>query len=141
MKEAVAYVDGGCEPNPGLGIFAAVVITPDASRDFMGGERESTNQRAEILAAILALEKVAWRGPTRIEIVSDSQYLVNCATGNWRRKKNQDLWQQLEKASEQHSVSYRWVRGHDGNPGNERAHELVAAVLSNRSRIEHGQSG
>jgi len=138
VKEAVAYVDGGCEPNPGLGVFAAVVITSEASRDFLGGERESTNQRAEIQAAMLALERGAIAEGSRVEIVSDSQYLVHSATGTWRRRKNTDLWQRLEKASEPYEVTYRWVRGHNGNPGNERAHELVAAVLSNRSRIEHG---
>lgn len=73
LEEAVgcvAYVDGGCEPNPGLGIFAAVVITPDASRDFIAGERELTNQRAEIQAAILALERGAIAEGSRVEIVS-----------------------------------------------------------------------
>jgi ribonuclease HI len=127
---AVAYVDGGCEPNPGQGAAAAVVITDEYTREVIRGEEVSTNQRAEILAAIIALEALA--EPSCVEIVSDSQYLFMCARGEWKRKKNTDLWRRLEEAAKEHEVAYTWVRGHDGNPGNERAHEMVARVLEGR---------
>jgi ribonuclease HI len=120
---AVAYVDGGCFPNPGRAGWAAVVITPAYTREFVGAEERSTNQRAELLAAIAALE--ALDSPAEVEIVSDSMYLVMCGRGEWRRKTNLDLWARLEKAATPHRVIYTWVRGHAGNPGNERAHELA----------------
>jgi ribonuclease HI len=125
--KAVAYVDGGCFPNPGRGGWAAVLMTDTYQTEVWGFEEGSTNQRAEILAAIEALE--ALYELTEIEIVSDSQYLVKCAGGEWRRRTNKDLWERLDKASEGLDVTYRWVRGHAGNPGNERAHELVEWLL------------
>lgn len=120
---AVAYVDGGCFPNPGRAGWAAVLVTGEYTRELMGGEENSTNQRAEVLAAIAALETLD--EPAEVEIVSDSMYLAMCGAGEWRRKTNLDLWARLDKASVPHIVKFTWVRGHAGNPGNERAHELA----------------
>jgi len=114
-------------PDPGRGGWAAVLITGDDTREILGSEEHSTNQRAELLAAIAALE--ALDKPSRVEIVSDSMYLVMCGSRQWRRKTNLDLWARLDKASDPHRVSYTWVRGHAGNAGNERAHELAMWVL------------
>jgi ribonuclease HI len=125
---AVAYVDGGCSPNPGRAGWAAVVITPTGTRELWGTEERSTNQRAELLAAIAALEVLD--EPTAVEIVSDSMYLVMCGRGEWRRKANLDLWARLTKVAVYHDVTYTWVRGHAGNPGNERAHELAMCAIS-----------
>jgi ribonuclease HI len=127
MITAVAYVDGGCFPNPGRAGWAAVLITGDATREILGREEHSTNQRAELLAGIAALE--ALEKPSRVEIVSDSMYLVMCGSRQWRRRTNLDLWARLDKASDSHRVTYRWVRGHAGNPGNERAHEQAMWML------------
>jgi ribonuclease HI len=124
---AVAYVDGGCHPNPGFGAWAAVLITGQETRELTGSERTSTNQRAEILAAIAALE--ALDEPTEIEIVSDSMYLTQCGSGQWKRRTNLGLWRRLDAAAARHVVSYRWIRGHEGNPGNERAHKLVEQII------------
>ena len=123
LLRAVAYVDGACFPNPGRAGWAAVVITPACTRELLGAEERSTNQRAELLAAIAPLE--ALDVPSEVEIVSDSMYLVMCGRGEWRRRTNLDLWARLAKASAPHRVTYTWVRGHAGNPGNERAHELA----------------
>lgn len=124
---AVCYVDGGCHPNPGRAGWAALVISPDYTRQVTGIEENSTNQRAEILAAIGALESL--EGPAEVEVVSDSQYLVMCGRGEWRRRTNTDLWTRLEAASAPHRVTYTWVRGHAGNPGNEQAHKLAMRAI------------
>jgi ribonuclease HI len=129
-RRAVAYVDGGCFPNPGRGGRAAVVVTNEGSLELAGSEEHSTNQRAEIMAAITALE--ALDETTEVEIVSDSQYLVMCARGQWKRRTNLDLWQRLDAAAAPHRVTYGWVRAHDGNPGNERAHELAMRAVFRR---------
>lgn len=124
---AVAYVDGGCHPNPGFGAWAAVLVTGEGTRELVGSETGSTNQRAEILGAIAVLE--ALEVPAEVEIVTDSTYLSMCGSGQWKRKTNRDLWARLEAAAAPHRVEYTWVRGHTGNPGNERAHELVERVI------------
>jgi ribonuclease HI len=125
--QAVAYVDGGCFPNPGRAGWGAVLVTGGRARELNGGEENSTNQRAEIMAAITVLE--ALDGPSEIEIVSDSMYLTNCGSGRWKRKTNRDLWERLDAAAAQHRVKYTWVRGHAGNPGNERAHKLSLRAI------------
>jgi ribonuclease HI len=127
LLQAVAYVDGGCFPNPGRGGWAAVMITGEHAREHTGEEANSTNQRAEILAAIGALE--ALEEPAELELVSDSMYLTMCGRSEWKRRTNRDLWERLEAAAAPHRVKYTWVRGHAGNPGNERAHELVERIL------------
>jgi ribonuclease HI len=130
LPRAVAYVDGGCFPNPGRAGWAAVVITADETREIVGCEARSTNQRAEVMAAIAALEVL--EQPADVEVVSDSQYLVMCGSGQWGRRSNTDLWARLDAAALPHEVTYRWVRGHAGNPGNERAHELAIEAINRR---------
>lgn len=126
---AVAYVDGGCMPNPGRAGWGVVLVSEagEETQEITGGEENSTNQRAEIMAAITALE--ALDEPAELEVVSDSRYLTNCASGQWRRKTNIDLWARLDKAAAPHDVTYTWLRGHAGNPGNERAHELAVLAI------------
>jgi ribonuclease HI len=127
LLPAVAYVDGTCVPNPGRGGLGAVVVTGEETREPMDREESSTNQRAEIIAAIIALEGLD--RPAEVEIVSDSMYLTNCGSGQWKRRTNRDLWARLEEASAPHRVSYRWIRGHAGNPGHERAHDLAMRAI------------
>jgi ribonuclease HI len=124
---AVAHVDGGCFPNPGRGGWGVVLVTGQDRRELWDGEEDSTNQRAEIMAAITALE--ALDVPAEVEIVSDSLYLTNCGSGLWKRRTNRDLWARLDAAATPHRVKYTWVRGHAGNPGNERAHELAMRAI------------
>jgi ribonuclease HI len=135
ILRAVAYVDGGCFPNPGRAGWAAVVLdSSGARREILGSEERSTNQRAEILAAIGALELLD--EPAEAEIVSDSMYLTQCGTGRWQRRTNLDLWARLDAAAAPHlNVTYRWVRGHAGNPGNERAHRLAMRATFERGVV------
>lgn len=134
------YTDGGARPNPGgPGGWAALLISGARRRELSGAEPATTNNRMELTAAIMALE--ALREPCRVTLHTDSQYLRNGITlwlPGWLRKgwktaarkpvKNQDLWQRLHQASRRHEVHWRWVRGHAGNPDNERVDRLARAA-------------
>ncbi len=132
------HTDGGCAPNPGPGGWGAVLRYGDQVREMSGGDRgPTTNNRMELMAAIMALE--ALTRPCRVELYTDSTYLRSGITSwihgwkknGWRtadRKpvKNVELWQRLDVACQRHDISWHWVKGHAGNPDNERADELVA---------------
>jgi ribonuclease HI len=135
-KRVVAWTDGACSGNPGPGGWGAILTFGEHEKELSGGETETTNNRMELTAAIQALE--ALKGDCEVEIHTDSQYLRDgitrwihrWKTNGWRtgdRKpvKNAELWQRLDAARQRHSVDWRWVRGHDGNPMNERADELA----------------
>lgn len=146
MKRVVIHTDGGCEPNPGVGGWAAVLRYGDHARELVGGEDESTNNRMELMAAISALE--ALKEPCEVELHTDSQYVKNGITdwianwkeNNWRRRdgkkwepvKNAELWQRLDAARERHQVHWAWVRGHAGVRDNERCDELCAQEIRRR---------
>lgn len=137
MTEVTAYTDGACRGNPGPGGWGVLLVsTGGVERELFGGEPETTNNRMELLAAIEAL--CALRRPARVTLYTDSVYLKNGITqwiSNWRRRgwrtaarkpvKNQDLWRALDAAAERHEVDWRWVKGHSGDPGNERADALA----------------
>jgi len=90
--------------------------------------KETTNQRAEIWAAIEALRRV--NRPCYVTVYSDSQYLINTMTRGWKRKKNVDLWDELDQQVAKHQVVvFKWVRGHNGSPRNEAAHLLAEGAL------------
>ncbi len=139
--DVVIYTDGACEPNPGAGGYGAVLLAGDRRKEISGGFRLTTNNRMEVYAAIAGLE--ALRRPCKVTIYSDSQYLVNAMNEGWverwksrnwwRTKKEQalnvDLWKRLLALCETHEVSFVWVRGHSGNPENERCDKLSYAVL------------
>ncbi|MEK7413551.1 MAG: ribonuclease HI [Planctomycetota bacterium] len=148
--DVVAWTDGGCRGNPGPGGWGLVLVNT-ASRDCLdrcGGELETTNNRMEVLAAIMAL-RILKRPGLRVLIHSDSQYLIKAAsewiTGwkarGWRRKEgalsNVDLWQELDRLMPTQHITWRWVRGHDGNVGNERADEHTNRAMD---LIQSGQS-
>lgn len=127
--KVVIYCDGGCVPNPGAGGWGVVLEYEGRHKELHGGEPESTNQRMEITAAIMALR--ALNRPCEVTLCTDSQYVAYTMSKGWSRKANVDLWQQLDDLvyvdffNEQgHKVTWEWVKGHDGNSGNERAHEL-----------------
>ena len=132
----VIYTDGGCAPNPGPGGWAAILLLGDHKKEFKGGERTSTNNRMELMAAISGLEALKW--PCRVDMHTDSTYVRDGITkyiNNWKRNgwrtaskqpvKNQDLWQRLEAARAAHEVHWHWVKGHSGHELNDRADQLV----------------
>jgi ribonuclease HI len=129
------YTDGACLKNPGgPGSYAAVIFRDEELiEEVSGGDAVTTNNRMELMAAIVGLRAV--REPAVITLYSDSQYLIKTLTQGWKRMKNVDLWARLDQAAKPHRVSWQWIRGHNGNPGNVRADQLAnqAARLHARS--------
>jgi len=141
------FTDGACSGNPGPGGWGVVLEHGPHVKELCGGESATTNNRMELTAAIRALE--ALRQPTRVALYTDSVYVKSGITEwlpNWMRRgwrtagrkpvKNQDLWQALAAQTERHDVSWHWVKGHSGHPGNERADRLANEGLehaTNRS--------
>jgi ribonuclease HI len=134
------YTDGACSGNPGPGGWGAVLRWRGRARELSGCEPATTNNRMELLAAISALE--ALKRPMAVRLVTDSDYLRQGITTwlpvwksrGWRTAdkkpvKNQDLWERLEQALARHRVEWRWVRGHSGDPDNERADQLARSAL------------
>lgn len=130
------YTDGGCDPNPGPGGWGAVLVFGNQKRELCGAELQTTNNRMELTAAIEALRTL--KRPCAIELYTDSQYLRRGMTewvAIWQRRgwrtrggkpvENQDLWQALVALASKHTVSWHWVRGHQGNTLNERADQLA----------------
>jgi ribonuclease HI len=138
----VAWTDGGCRGNPGPGGWGFVLVDVDsrAALERCDGERETTNNRMEILAAIMALRSLKREG-TRILVHSDSQYLIKAASEwmpgwkarGWKRKegelKNVELLQELDRLLSVHQVTWKWVKGHAGDPGNEHADALTNRAM------------
>ncbi|MBM4288292.1 MAG: ribonuclease HI [Deltaproteobacteria bacterium] len=144
IKKVTIYTDGACIGNPGPGGYGAVLLYGPHRKEISGGFRRTTNNRMEIMAAIAALS--ALKIPCRVELFSDSQYLVNAMTKGWvqrwkargwmrnqeDRAKNPDLWEKLLELCSRHQVSFHWIRGHNGHPDNERCDELaVTAAQAN----------
>src|SRR6516162_7344862 len=125
----VIYADGSCEGNPGPGGWGVVILTADGTHRLSGGDSETTNNRMEITAAIEALRVLDSGVPVILR--SDSQYLVKTMNDGWRRTKNQDLWQELDREVARHDVRFEWVRGHAGDAGNEEADGLARAAARN----------
>jgi ribonuclease HI len=127
MDKIVIYTDGACAGNPGVGGWAAVVIRIgcDDILEFSGGFFLTTNNRMELMAAIVALESL--EVPSDVTLHSDSKYLVNTMSEGWARNANCDLWERLYAVAAAHSIRWVWVRGHSGDSLNERCDELAAA--------------
>ncbi|MFM7531579.1 MAG: ribonuclease HI [Rubrivivax sp.] len=136
MNEVTIYTDGACKGNPGPGGWGAWLRSGEHERELFGGEAQTTNNRMELQAVIEALN--ALRGPSVVQLHVDSEYVRNGITAwihVWKRRgwktadnkpvKNVDLWQRLEAAAARHRVHWHWVRGHSGDPGNERADALA----------------
>ncbi len=135
-KTIEIYTDGACRGNPGPGGWGALLIYGSRQKTLHGGEAETTNNRMELTAAIEALN--ALRSRSIVTLYTDSKYVmdgINEWMPNWKKRdwrtaarkpvKNKDLWQALDEAVERHDIDWRWVKGHDGNPGNEMADELA----------------
>ena len=121
------YTDGSCSGNPGPGGWAAVIEHDGETTRLSGGERSTTNNRMEIMAAIKGLE-AAPPGATAV-VHSDSEYLVKTMTKGWKRNVNRDLWEQLDLTVAKRNVDFRWVRGHSGHPQNEEADRLAVQAM------------
>jgi ribonuclease HI len=140
------YTDGACSGNPGPGGWGAVLRYGATERDLYGGEPlETTNNRMELMAAIQALESLT--RPVAVRLHTDSTYVRNGITKwvvNWKRNgwrtadkqpvKNADLWQRLEAAVNRHEVVWLWVKGHAGDPDNERADALANRGMTEARR-------
>ena len=138
MKKVDLYTDGACRGNPGRGGWGAILVYGKYEKELSGGERETTNNRMELMAAISGLE--ALREPCEVTLYSDSKYLVDAYTQGWvytwrehgwkRGKealKNPDLWDRLFGLTETHRVTFIWVKGHDGHAYNERCDRLATS--------------
>ncbi|MDO5652891.1 MAG: ribonuclease HI [Brachymonas sp.] len=146
MQKVTIYTDGACKGNPGPGGWGVWLESGSHSKELFGGEANTTNNRMELTAVIQALQ--ALKRPCKVRLYLDSQYVRQGITSwihGWKKKgwktadnkpvKNADLWQQLDALVQNspHEIHWEWVRGHDGNPGNEKADALanqgVAQVL------------
>ena len=113
------YTDGACLGNPGPGGWGAVIIEDDITTELSGKEADTTNNRMEVTAVIEALKKLSQE--SEIIIYSDSTYVINTMVKNWKRNKNKDLWDLLDRQMIGRKVKWKWVKGHSGDPLNERA--------------------
>ncbi len=139
--EVMIYTDGGADPNPGTGGWAAILIDPATAKakELSGGEPRTTNNRMELTAAIRALE--ALKQPCRVHLFTDSQYLRKGITlwlpgwiaRGWKRKdgelQNEDLWRRLSELVREHEIDWKWVKGHADNRFNNRADQLATEAI------------
>lgn len=136
MKVVEIFTDGACKGNPGAGGWGAFLRYGEAEKHLYGGEADTTNNRMELMAAIMALESL--KRPCEVILTTDSQYVkqgINDWLAGWKRNgwktsqkkpvKNADLWQRLDAACQPHSIDWRWVKGHSGHPENELADQLA----------------
>ena len=131
------YTDGSCLGNPGPGGWGALVFgESEEPQRFSGHEAQTTNNRMELMAAIQGLEAVP--AGSKVVLHSDSSYLVNTMTKNWKRRVNHDLWERLDTLSGSHNVEWRWVRGHNGDRWNEAADRLAVAAMNIAAGRETG---
>jgi ribonuclease HI len=140
------YTDGACEPNPGTGGWASIIVNGETEETLVGSATQTTNNRMEILAALSALEVIRPSFSDRVVVVTDSKYLANGASSwlagwkqrGWRTKQkaevlNRDLWERLDAVLQRHAkqsvkVEWQWQRGHVGHLYNERCDALATAA-------------
>lgn len=136
MKHIYIYTDGACRGNPGPGGWGALLRYDKHEKKLFGAEEQTTNNRMELTAAIMAL--AALTQPCKVELYTDSQYLRKGMTewlAGWKARgwktadrkpvKNDDLWKLLEAETERHHISWHWIKGHSGHPENDMADELA----------------
>jgi ribonuclease HI len=136
MKKITIYTDGACSGNPGPGGWGAVLTSGKHEKEIFGGEKDTTNNRMELTAAIKALQIIKQK--SHVDLYTDSTYVRDGITKwifNWKKNgwktankkpvKNADLWQELDLSIAQHEVHWHWVKGHAGDVGNEKADSLA----------------
>jgi ribonuclease HI len=139
MAQVEIFTDGACSGNPGPGGWGAIMRSKGIEKELSGAEKDTTNNRMEMMAVIAGLE--ALTRDCDVKVVTDSQYVMkgmkewlpgwkkrNWKTAAKKPVKNVDLWQRLEKAAERHSIEWEWVRGHQGHIENERADQLAVTA-------------
>lgn len=145
MRKTVAiYTDGSCLGNPGPGGYGVVLRYQQHQKEMSAGYKQTTNNRMELLAAIVGLESL--KQPCEVDLTTDSQYvrlgitqwLANWKKNNWKTSqkepvKNQDLWRRLDAACQGHKVNWHWVKGHAGHPENERCDELARVAATHQA--------
>ncbi len=144
-NKVTIYTDGACSGNPGPGGWGALLMYGTATRELYGGMADTTNNRMELLAVIKALEALS--RPCVVDLYTDSVYVKNGMEqwlAGWKAKgwktadkkpvKNQDLWQELDAACARHTVQFHWVKGHAGDPHNERVDALARKGIVERER-------
>lgn len=133
MAGITIYTDGAAKGNPGRGGYGAVLLSGQHRKELSAGYRNTTNNRMELLSVIVALEQIK-KQPSEVEVYSDSKYVVDAVEKGWlfnwekksfAKKKNIDLWKRFLLIYRKHKVSFHWVKGHAGDPLNERCDELA----------------
>ncbi|MBQ7096375.1 MAG: ribonuclease HI [Clostridia bacterium] len=146
MKKVEIYSDGACSGNPGPGGFGTILVYQGREREISGAEKETTNNRMELMGALAGLE--ALKEPCQVTLISDSRYLCESISqkwvfqweqNGWRKKDkkpalNVDLWERILLQLRRHQVEIQWVKGHAGHPYNERCDKL--AVAAYKEQIE-----
>ena len=147
MKQVTIYSDGACSGNPGPGGWGTILVYQGVEKELSGGEEQTTNNRMELLAAIMGLELL--KEPCKVTLVSDSKYLCESINqkwvfgweaNGWRKadKKpalNVDLWERVLAQLRRHEVEVQWIKGHAGHPYNERCDRLAVLAIKNPSQI------
>lgn len=136
IEPVIIYTDGACRGNPGRGGWGVILSYKATVKELYGGDKDTTNNRMELMAAIQALE--ALTKPCSVQLYSDSSYVLKGITEwmpNWKKRgwktaarhpvKNVDLWQRLDTAIAKHNIEWKWVKGHSGDKGNDRADALA----------------
>ena len=142
MKSIEIYTDGACRGNPGIGGWGAIIQFQNNYKELFGGRAETTNNQMEMQAVIEGLK--ALKEPCKIILYTDSKYVMDGITSwihGWKKNKwktankkpvkNIELWQELDQLANQHEITWKWVKGHAGIPGNERADELANKGIDN----------
>jgi ribonuclease HI len=141
LPSVIVFTDGACSGNPGPGGWGAILVSGPHRKELSGGEKLTTNNRMELLAAISALE--ALKQPSAVVLTTDSNYVkdgISKWIHGWKRNgwltadkkpvKNAELWQRLESAQHRHKVEWKWIKGHAGHTENERADELARTGMA-----------
>lgn len=142
-ERVTIYTDGACKGNPGPGGWGALLMLNGKERELKGGETLTTNNRMELMAAIMALETL--KRPCAVDLYTDSQYVrngINTWMANWKKRgwltadrkpvKNEDLWKRLDEARKTHDVVWHWVKGHADDPLNHRVDALANEGIPGR---------
>ena len=140
-KRVTLYTDGACSGNPGLGGYGGILIYQDVKKEYYGAEKDTTNNRMEVMAVIVGLKRLKY--PCVVDVYSDSAYTLNAYLNGWihtwkqngwkkadkKPAQNVDLWEALLKLLDTHKVEIVWVKGHAGHPENERCDKLATTAI------------